>query len=386
MRFTSFNQSCVLDSERTPGSAENLLADVFPALGRVPGAPCSKAEPFRRTRPDTHPLEGSVDAAPESINEATAVELLPTGDMTGFVGFGPNGSSAEPGSLQRTQPASNRVNRPGMIPATKDETTHSCTIRLQPQRTWMTAKDRTGDSEPFHGGTTGTGTFHSFVDQMSVLVGCVDEMMVAVGGSADVSSGQANEDDQANSRILGSARSRPLFPACRVPTALPGAGPEHDSSSWPKTPERGFSTRVGAVHSGWCDVSSTNQEEPSDDSSDLKAMTGDNSFLAPEHDLPSMLLEDDIDGSNNRRSSFLGCLRVSTVPARKSTRTSRFDHAIRIQVSPERSIHGSRDHRGIKTPDSVMLVDFARCGEGDPDGSLSVGGAGFFCSFLSGRC
>ena len=385
MRFTSFNQSCVLDSEHALASAENLLADVFPALGREPGAPCSKAEPFRRTRPDTHPLEGSVDATPESTSEGTAVELLPTGDVTGFVGFGPDGSAAEPGSLERTQPDSNRVNRPGMIPPTRDETINSRTIRLSHQRTWMSAMDHAGDSEPFHGGTKGTGTFHSFVDQMSVLVGCVDEM-VAVGGSADVSSGQANEDDQANSRILGSARSRPLFPACRVLRALPGAGPEHDSSSWQKTPERGFSTRVGAVHSGWCDVSSTNQDEPSDDSSDLKAMTGDNSFLAPGRDLPSMLLEDDIDGTTNRRTSFLGCLRVSIVPVRKSTRTSRFDTAIRIQVSTEHSIHGSRDHRDIKTPDSVMLVDSTPRDGGDPDGSLSVGGAGFSCSFLSGRC
>lgn len=386
MLSTSFNLNSALFSDGTLVPAENLLADWFPALGRTSRAPNSKAKPFRCIRPGTHPLENPVDATPESISKGTAVELLPTGDVTGLDGYGPDGCAPESGSPLRAQEDSNQMKEPGIDPDTKDFKINSTRIRLRHQRTWWPAMGRPGDSEPFRGGTTGTGTFHDSAVQMSVLVGCVDEM-VAVGGSADVTSGQpTEEDDQATSRTLGSACSRPLFLACKVNPALPGTGFQHASSSWPTKPGRGFLTRVGAVHTGWCDVSSTNQREPSDDLSDLKAMTGDNSFLALEHDLSSMLLEDDIDGATIRHTSFRGTLRGSIVPARKSTRTSRFGVAIRIPVSTEPVIHGSRDHCNAKTPDSVMLVDSARMGRGDLDGWRSIGGAGFSVSFLSGRC
>jgi hypothetical protein len=381
MLFTSLKSNSALVRESTPVPAENLLAGRFPALGRMPGDAIASATPSRCTRTGRLPLEGPVAADLDSNSRCSAVKLLPTADAIETSGLGPNDCAKTRGSIRAETKASARTDLPG----TGDNRIDSRTTEPRDQRTWSSTADRSRDSEPFHGGTTGMGGFVEFADQISVLVGCVDEK-VAVGGSADVIEGPTPDEDPVTARTLGSATNSPLFLEFRVFSALPGADTLHDTLPWPNTPGPGFSTRVGAVQPGWCDVSSTNQCEPSDVSSDLKAMVGDNSFLAPECDLSPMHLEDGIDDTTDRRTSFRGTLRGSIVPGRKSTRTSRFDDAIRIPVSPEQSIHGSRDHCNVETPDSVMLVDFARMGGGDLDGWTSVGGAGFSVSFLSGRC
>ena len=381
MLFTSLNSNSALVRESTPVPAENLLAGRFPALGRRPGDSNATAAPLRCIRTGHHPLEGPVDAVLDSTVRCSAVELLPTADPIDPSGLRPNDQATARGSMRDETNDSARTN----IPGTRDDRIDSGTTSLRDQRTWSSKVMRPRDSEPFHGGTTGMGSFLEFTDQISVLVGCVDEK-VAVGGTADVVQGPSPEEDPATPRTLGSATYSPLFLEFRANSALPGAETLHDTLPWPNTPGPGFLTRVGAVHTGWCDVSSTNQKEPSDIPSDLKAMAGDNSFLAPGRDLSSMHLEDGTDDATHRRTSFRGAPRGSIVPTRKFTRTSRFDGVIRIPVSPEQVIHGSRDHCDVETPDSVMLVDFARMGGGDLDGWTSIGGAGFSVSFLSGRC
>ena len=146
---------------------------------------------------------------------------------------------------------------------------------------------------------------------------------------------------------------------------------------------QGFLTRVGAVHAGWCDVSSRNRRGPSDSSCDSIGVQGGKSFLATWKDRTVMHQEDGITVRSTRLPSFRGGSPASS-DRQGVTWTSRpGSHISDVAVSESSCIGCPGQTGGSRTPDSAMLAVPVETDQGGHDERRLVGGAGFFDLFPS---
>lgn len=332
---------------------------------------CLQAEP-RRLDPSPHlgdPLRHAGDPTPSD----SPVELLPTGAVQREAGQVPTGSASRP---RRAERGFDCLDVPGRSESRSTASTGAGHPRC-------TAGSGHAFNEPFLGGTTASKTQrarfgHTMTDAVGIAGG-----VVAAGGRADATGTSCRCRCSAHSRIHGagmSDTSSPETAETRTPSRV--LSDPHDPLR-ARRPGRDFSTRVGAGPDGRCDVSSAGRRARTDVSS---ASRGPHRRrLVPRHRSARPLVhqEDGTGGQTGRHESFRGTFRGSIVPGRRTPRSSRFDVTIRARLRED--VRAKAHGAGMTSSPRTRRCSSSRPhGRGVLDGSISVGGAGFPASFLSG--
>ena len=386
----SAHKTTALSLNRTPAPAEQLRADEFPARGGSPRVHGSSPELPRHIDPGMTPLHAGTEVHwIEQAGMTTSIELLPIDGAPHTEPAAPfrQGRSGNEPHLASRRPATASLHAVAG-PERHGTNEQAIVFRSAPRHVEHTSNgtwSASGSSEPF-GGTK--GLVDASIDSCSMTdpARCAGRK-VAVGGLVasrfGIGSGLRDADTWRGSSLVDN------LIGC---TDTQCTGDRHSGADLHHAPlprrsaaGQGFVTRVGAVHAGWCDVSSRDRRGPSDPSCDSIGVHGGKSFLAVRIDRTVMHQEDGITVGPTRLPSFRGTSPASS-DRQGVTWTSRSESTINDPAFSELSFIGCPGRAGgSRTPDSVMLTAKVGTDQGGPDEWMLVGGAGFFDLFPGGR-